>query len=537
MAIYIGDKTSTAKIDRMCMEKYGISELILMENAATSAFNRILKIEDGLYRAAKERVAGMDLEKFDRSIFSGLPFNRIGILCGSGNNGGDGFVLARKFQDLGREVDILFVGNPNKLTPSALTNYEIAQKMGIKIYYYKDIADLDTEIELLMSRMEGYDLLIDAIFGVGINRPVASSYRPLFEAINSYKVKNRTRIIAIDTPSGLDPDLGLPAYNKDDEGIAIRSDYTISFDYFKKGFLNYDSEEYTGRVYVEGLGVGLNMLEEIDLKDRFILREDVEMDRPESFAHKGDFGRVCIFAGSKGFYGAARLATEAAVKAGSGLVTLVSQPDVQEVLSHNLIEAMTSNYEDEVRVETIVKSADAIAIGPGMGANQTTIDKLSYISANTSVPIVVDADAINIFSQADLNISSRYILTPHMGEFSRLIGVDSKIIKKDRLYYAKKYARENKLVLVLKGKNTIVTDGYRALVNTTGNQGMARGGMGDCLTGIIASFCAKHQPFHAACMGVYIHGLCGDEIYKKMSTVNPSDLIKIIPNVMKMMYN
>lgn len=537
LAIYIGDKTTTAKVDRACIEKYGISELVLMENAATSAFNRILEIEKEIYKEAKERIRDTDLENFDSNIFTGLPFRKLGILCGSGNNGGDGFVLARKLQAVGREVDILFVGNPDKMSKSAHTNYKIVENLGLRIRYYNDIADLESEVESLMTKMDKYDVLVDAIFGVGINRPVASKYRPLFEAINSYRAKNMTRIIAIDTPSGLDPDRGLPVCDKDDPGIALRCDYTISFDYFKKGFLNYSSQDYTGKVYVESLGCKRDILEEVGLKDRFVSNEDLVFDRPSLSAHKGDFGRVCIFAGSKGFYGAARLATEAAVKTGAGLVTLISDPDVQAVLAHNLIEAMTCNYGDQARVDKLLETSHSIAIGPGMGINQSSTDILSYISSKTKLPIVVDADAISLFKDLDLKDSYRYILTPHMGEFSRLIGVEAELIKKDRLYYAKKYARENKLVLVLKGKNTIITDGTRSLVNTTGNEGMARGGMGDCLTGIIASLAARYEPFEAACKGVYLHGLCGDLIYKDSFTVSPGDLIKIIPKVMKLMYN
>ena len=537
LAIYIGDKTTTAKVDRTCIEKYGISELVLMENAATSAFYRILEIEKEIYRNIKDRIRDTDFEDFDSSIFSGLPFKRIAILCGSGNNGGDGFVLARKLKAAGRKVDILFVGNQDKMSQSAQTNYDIIQRLGLDIKHYDNMADIESEIESLMTEIDKYDVLIDAIFGVGINRPVASKYRPLFEAVNSYRLKNETRIIGIDIPSGLDPDTGLPVSDRKNPGVAIRCDYTISFDYFKKGFLNYESEEYTGRVYVESLGCKKDILEEVGLRDRFISKKDLEFNRPKQCAHKGDFGRVCIFAGSKGFYGAARLATESAVGAGSGLVTLISDPDVQAVLAPNLVESMTCNYGDQARLDRLTESANSIAIGPGMGMNQLCIDTLSYISSRTSRPIVVDADAINAFKEADLRLSGRYILTPHLGEFSRLIGLEVDLIKKDRLYYAKKYARENRLVLVLKGKNTIITDGTRTIVNTTGNEGMARGGMGDCLTGIIASLAAKYDPFEAACKGVYLHGLCGDLIYKDSFTVSPSDLIKIIPKVMKLMYN
>ena len=528
MAIYIGDKTTTSLADKTYIEKYGISELLLMENAGQAAFDRIIKIEKELLGTNNE-----ELEEY----ITNQVFNKICILCASGNNGGDGFVLARKLDYIGRDVEVLLLTSIDKMTESALANYKILTKLGIKISHYKDLVDSDSGFEYLVKNLNTFDLLIDAVFGVGINRPIKDTYKSLFNYINFTRDKKKISVISIDIPSGLDPDIGLPVSSIDNSGDAIMADYTISFDYFKKGFINYKSEIYTGRVYVEELKCKKDIQEEIGLRDRFIYENDLKFEKMNSSYHKGDFGRVCIFAGSEGFYGAARLAVESAVSAGAGLVTLVTSQDVQSVLATNLFEAMTCSYDDEERLDQLVLKAKSVAIGPGIGVNQTCIDKLSYISEKTDVPIIVDADAIRVFSQAKLKLSSRYILTPHLGEFSSLIGVDIETISKDRLYYAKKYAKEKGLILVLKGKNTIITDGDRTLVNTTGNEGMARGGMGDCLTGIIASLASRYEPFEAAYKGVYIHGLCGDEIYKESFTVKASELIKIIPKVMKLMYN
>ena len=318
-------------------------------------------------------------------------------------------------------------------------------------------------------------------------------------------------MISIDIPSGINGSSG------DVMGISIIADYTITFEFFKKGFLRYGTEKYLGKVYTEKIGVPYKFYNEV-YPDAAFIEEEYVLDNliiKEEYAHKGDFGKVAMIAGSNGYYGAAYLATSACVAAGSGLTTLICDEDVQNVAASKLNEAMTCLYNDTKKINRIAENIDAVGIGPGLGNNRTTEKLLARVINRLDVPIVIDADGINVFRKEMMKEDSRCILTPHIGEFSRLTGISIEEIQKDRLEYARKYAEENNVIIVLKGKNTIVSDGVRTMVNTTGNQAMANGGMGDTLTGIITSLCAQgYDEFNAAVIGVYIHGACGTKVFK-----------------------
>lgn len=507
--MYIGGSEFTSIMDKTCIEKYGIPEIILMENAATKGFERIESI--------------VEKDKSKKFI----------VVCGCGNNGGDGFAISRKLYNEGYDVSVFVIGNIEKMSSSTKTNYEIIKSIGI------DINTLEKETVCnentnLYNKLANADVVLDCIFGVGLNRNIEGSYKTLIEKINYTKEDSGYKVISIDIPSGVNGTTGVIM------GVSIVADCTITFEFYKKGFLRYETEKYLGNVFTEKIGIPYKFYNEILPEACFIDKEYVldNLILKEKYSHKGDFGKVVMFAGSNGYYGAAYLSTSACVATGSGLTTLVCNEDVQNIVAVKLNEAMTCLYSDTKKMDRLYENADAIGIGPGLGNTADTKRLLKKVIDTFSVPIVIDADGINEFDAEMLNDDSRCIITPHIGEFSRLTKVPIEEIQKDRIKYAQKFAEENNIIVVLKGKNTIVTDGVRTMVNTTGNQAMANGGMGDTLTGIIVSLCGQgYDEFTASAIGVYLHGACGDKVYEENQVVSASDLIKMIPKYLKIMYN
>ncbi len=267
---------------------------------------------------------------------------------------------------------------------------------------------------------------------------------------------------------------------------------------YKEGFLTYDKDKYLGNIVIEKIGIPKEALD-LFSKDSYIVDKYMfknNFKERNKYAHKGEFGRLLIIAGSKGFTGAAYLCAESSVKSGTGLVTLATAKDIQNILSSKLEEAMTINYEDYEEIKNIMIKANCIAIGPGMGKNNTTEELLRKIIRDYNGNIVIDADGINVLEN-NLDIiknakGGEIVITPHLGEFSRITGYDIDYIEKNRLKLAREFAKENKVILLLKGYNTIITNGEKVFVNSTGNSAMASGGgMGDCLTGIIGSFISQ----------------------------------------------
>lgn len=489
--MYIAGSEFTASLDKYCIETLGIPEVILMENAASNASQKILELEE---------------------------FQKVLILAGGGNNGGDGFVIARKLHNVGKDVGILFLGSREKLGEAAGLNHDIAKNLGI------DFVEEDVELR--------YDTVVDCLFGAGLNREVGGRYRDLIERVN--KEHGNYSIFSVDLPSGINGSSG------EVMGISIDADYTLTFEFFKKGFLRLEAANHLGEVHVLDIGIPRTVYNNWADLPSFI-DEDYVLDNliiKDEFSHKGNFGRTAIFAGANGFYGAASICTKACVAMGAGLTTLVCDEEVQRVASIKLDEAMTCKYTDVKRWSKILEAIDAIAFGPGMGANEITKNRLKDLIEKTNKPIVVDADGINVFDTDILTPESKVVITPHMGEFSRLINVPIDEIEKDRIRYASEYAQKNNLVIVLKGRYSVVSDGYRTMVNTTGNPAMANGGMGDALTGIITSLCGQgYDIFVAAALGVFIHGLAADMVYKEKQVVIASDVIKELPYTLKSLYN
>ena len=495
----IGTSEMTSNIDNACVKELGIPMIVMMENAVHSAIKNI------------------ELSKYKKFT----------IVCGTGNNGGDGLGIARHIYVRGGEVYVFIIGKEEKLSECSEINYSILKNMDINVSFIN--SDKEEGLNDLAESIKSSDAVIDCIFGTGLKREIKGIYRDAVELMN----KHSKYTYAIDIPSGIKSDSG------DILGVAVKADKTISFEFFKRGFLNYSADGYTGEIVVEGINVPVEIKNKFHNNEFITERKEVStlIKKREKNAHKGNFGKVNIIAGSKGFYGAACIAAQSSLKMGSGLVTLITYPEAQDILAMKMTEVMTRNLSEEKRVSDILRNSSALGIGPGMGNNEETYKVLERVLNEVSCPVVIDADAISVLEgRKDIikNCKKEILITPHPGEISRITGKSIKEINSDRINIAKEAAKELSSIVLLKGNRTIITDGERVYVNPTGNSAMANGGMGDCLTGIITSLAGYKIPlFEAAVSGAYIHGLAGDILSKEKYSVNAGDIMKILPELMK----
>jgi ADP-dependent NAD(P)H-hydrate dehydratase / NAD(P)H-hydrate epimerase len=483
-------------IDQYCINVLGIPGIVLMENAA-------LKIVKNIPEGSKNFV----------------------IVCGSGNNGGDGFAVARHLLNRGNHVEIFFLGTEDNMSSDALVNINILKNMGVIIIKINNNEDL----EILREKIIDNETTIDAIFGTGLSRKVEGIYSLVISIIN----ENSKYILSIDVPSGFDCNSGKVM------GNCIKSNKTVTFELYKKGFLGYESDSLTGEIVIEKIGIPSSVIEKFH-ENEYIMDIDFIkklIKKRNKYSHKGDYGRTLILAGSPGFTGAAYISTQAAVRSGAGLVTLCCDSSIQNILSTKLVEAMTSSTNDESGLDSLITKSNCIAIGPGLGNNNNTLKLLEKVLLNSKCPVVIDSDGLNVL-EGNLEIlknkKSQIVLTPHMGEMARISGFSIDEINENKIDIAKEFARKYDVVLLLKGFNTIITDGKTLQINPTGSSAMASGGMGDCLTGIIASFISQgYDIFTAACVGAYIHGYCGDKLSKKLFCVNANHILESLPSTIK----
>lgn len=486
-------KIATAEIMRMidsyCINELKIPGIVLMENAA-------LKV-----------IKNIDLDKYESFC----------IICSKGNNGGDGFAVARHLYILNKKVEIFLVGNKDKMKSDCKVNYDILKNMGLAINEVNNLEDIN-ELRNSIGRNE---ITVDAMFGTGLSRNVEGIFDSVISIIN----ENSNYTISIDVPSGFHSNTGKIL------GNCIKANKTISFGLYKRGFLNYGIDKFIGKVVIEEIGIPEKVvtkfhnnefiMDEYMVKNKLVLRD--------KYCYKGDYGKVMIFAGSQGFTGAAYISTEGAVRSGAGLVTLCCDKEIQSILSSKLVEAMTISFDEENKIQNLIDKSDAIAIGPGMGNNEATYNILKKVISKAKNAVVIDADAINVLENRLDVLKKRQcdiILTPHLGEMSRITGLSTDYIRENRLEVSQKFAKANNVIVLLKGYNTIITDGSITIINPTGNSSMASGGMGDCLTGMIASFIGQgYKAMDAACIAAFIHGYCGEKLSKKMFCVNASHIL------------
>jgi len=483
------------KIKDYCIEYLQISNLILIENVAL----KLLKnIENKSYKSFV-------------------------IVCGYGDNGNYGLALARHIFVENKKVQVFLVGN-SEMKIDYNTNYNILKNMGVPITKLSNMEDISDFRENIINA----NVTIDAILGTGISREVLGIYDQIISIIN----ENSSYTISVDIPSGMNCNTGKIM------GNCIRANKTISFMGYKRGFLNYTSEIYTGEIIIEEIGIPDTVVAKFHEGESIMdLATIGKVLQPrKKHCHKGNYGKVSLVAGSKDYIGAAYISTMSAVKGGAGLVTLCCREEIQGIMSSKLVEAMTVSIESE-RFEQVIEKSDGIAFGPGMGNNEETLKILKFIIEKGTCPIIIDADGLNVLENNLLLVKKydkKLIFTPHLGEMSRLANLSIQYIEQNRLEVAKKFAEKFNIVLVLKGFNTIITDGETTIINPTGNSAMATGGMGDCLTGIILAFVGQgYEPLVAAYLGVYVHGLCGDILAQELFSVNAESVINKIPFVLK----
>lgn len=487
------------RIDSISINKIGIPSIVLMECAAHEIYCSIL-------------------HKGEKFL----------ICCGRGNNGGDGLALARKLILANKDVIVLICGSENSATEEFNINLNILINLKAKIVYLNSIDDINENIEKIFKSV---DLIVDSIFGIGLNRNIKGLYYDVINLINN----SENTVISIDVPSGLNSNNGSIF------GTCVKANETYTVEVYKKGFFMGRSSEFLGDLKVIKIGFPKEVINECSENIRLLSNKDYKNMIPKRNvnSHKGDFGKVAILAGSKGYTGAAYITTEATVRTGSGLVTLITDKEVQNVLSSRLIEAMTMNYEEDDRIEKLISQIDVIACGPGLGTTELSHKKLEQVLKKSNAPIVLDADALNIISKDKslLNlVRGRAILTPHPGEMSRLVNKSINEIENNRIEICREFAKDNNIVLVLKGHNTVISDGKEVIINRSGNSKMASGGMGDCLTGIIASLIGqkkKDDLLECAVLGCYIHGLVGDKLSESRYCVNARDIIENISNIIE----
>ena len=484
------------RADRFTIENVTKSSLALMENAAESCVSWLK---------------------------NHLPNNtKFAIFCGNGNNGGDGLAMARLLYQAGYDTEVFIDFDNEKRTQDSAENLrKVREISGILV---KDFSETPFEFPKNVA-------IVDAIFGSGINNPLSGKIEALVLKLN--ELKNRK--IAIDLPSGLYSD------DKTPEGSTIlKADETLSLLFWKKAMLHPESEGFTGKIHILNIGISGDFIHREETEEFVICRKLIkQIYRPRlPFSHKGTYGTACIVGGSYGKMGAEVLATKAALRAGAGLTFSVAPEVGNPILQSSCPEAMFISGGENFINKIPVEEHYTLGIGPGLGKNRETAEAFLGFLKNYKRPLVLDADALNIIAEHQNyleKIPENSIITPHPKEFERLFGKTQDSF--ERLNLAKEKAKSLGIIIVLKDHRTqIVNPDGRVFYNITGNPGMAKGGSGDVLTGIITALLAqKYSPLEATVFGVWLHGTAGDFAAQKFSkeAMLPSDLISEIGNVFR----
>lgn len=453
-----------------------------------------------------ERAANACADWLKKNI---TPDKRLAIFAGTGNNGGDGVSIARLMYQQAYDVIVYVIGEKGKGSQDFLINLARLEKNPVTINYVQTL----NQIEVFKSN----DVIIDAIFGTGLNKPIEGIYAHVIHVIN----QSGKEVVSIDVPSGLFCDIGdIAALN-----AVINATYTLTFQLPKFSFLFPETGKYVGQFHVLDIGLNKDFINAQDSIFYYITENEIKENfhfHRKKFSHKGTYGHALIIAGSYGKAGAAILAAKACLRSGSGLVTIHTPKKNVSSIHAAFPEAMVSIDTNDEQISEIpdLNNFDAIGIGPGIGLHEDTITAFKRLIQTADLPLVIDADAINIISENKTWISflpQGSILTPHPKEFERLSGKCNDSF--ERLQKARELALKSNVIIVLKGAHTaIVSPSGKVYFNTTGNPGMATAGSGDVLTGVITSLLAQgFNSFEAALLGVYIQGKAGDFAAKEFS--------------------
>ena len=505
--------SQTKNIDQRATREYGIPGIVLMENA------------------------GLQVVDYLESEFEDLEERNILVLCGKGNNGGDGMVVAKHLHNRGYDLRLLLFGRKSDTKDEPLVNLRILEKSGVEV---QEIADIRAWHDFL-PELGNFEMIVDALIGIGVQGGVRGFLEEVMRDVNN---ANATRI-SVDVPSGLSAD------TNEIPGICIKADATVTFGCPKLPHIFLPAEEKVGEVYIADIGIPEEAVEaegvRLNLVDPEVLAEYMPARKVES--HKGDYGHLLVVAGSKGKPGAARMVAEGAFRAGVGLVTVATPESVQPILAPQVMEMMTEPIPETregtvsskatPRVIKLLEGKGVLTLGPGLTTAAETQSFIRELVAETKVPLILDADGLNAYQGHTETLSGKdrpLILTPHPGEMGRLLGISSEEVQKNRISVCQKFSTEHHCFLVLKGYRTLISDPEGSVwVNPTGNPGMATAGSGDVLTGILSGFVIQGIPIlHAILLGVYLHGLSADLCAKKRGelALMARDIIEHLPEAM-----
>lgn len=489
------------ELDRQTIEEIGIPGMVLMENAGRGTVD------------AMQRHLGPVRGK------------SLCIFAGPGNNGGDGLVIARTVHGLGAYPFVFFLQDPELLSGDAGHNFAICKELRIP-YQVLDFSEkmlslIDTVLTL--NRMHPMHSLVDAIFGIGLQRQIEGTFLDVINCINILGERHHMPVVSVDIPSGLHSDSGAVL------GAAVRADLTVTYGLPKPGHFHHGGAQI-GQLERVDIGIPLRVVERMRLRGEVLGGETgMALAERQTIAHKGSNGHLLILAGSTGKTGAALLSGQGALRSGAGLVSFAVPTDLNPIFETALAEAMTApllnskgalSIDDYDQIEALAQGKQALVLGPGIGTDAATAEVVYRLYTENACPQVVDADALNLLAGRPEIIhqpAGPRIFTPHPGEMARLLGCSIAEVQSDRLKAAQWLGERHEgapLITVLKGAGTVVaaSDGHYAL-NSSGNPGMGSGGMGDVLAGIIGGLLVQgYTPWQAACLGVYLHGLAADHL-------------------------
>ncbi len=508
-----------ANIDRRTIEDFGLPSIVLMENAAR-----------GIFDLLQNRMG-------DLSHLQTL------IVCGKGNNGGDGIALARHLLNAGVSVKIDLLCRKRDLRGDPKINLKVARASGVEVVEILEKRDL----KKLKQDLDGADILVDGIFGTGFLESASGLIAQVIELIN----ESGLPVLSIDLPSGLNGETGILS------GPCVRAELTATLGLPKPGLFFSPGREQAKKVEVIKIGLPQRAIDQEEIHLSLMEEEEVKALLPQrsSDSHKGTFGTVLCLAGSVGMTGAAALTALSALRSGCGIVTLGIPESLNDSLEEKLTEVITKPLPETAErtlaleaieeIFSLLKKADVLALGPGLSTHQETRDVVRRVVERVTIPTLIDADGLNnlSFDPTPLKIPNRtLILTPHPGEMSRLLGLPVEEVKRNRMEVVRKAAKEFHAVVVLKDSPTVIADssGEEGFINPTGNSGLATAGSGDVLTGMIAGFLAQGlSPLNASRLGVYLHGLAGDIAVREKTEhgLIASDILDAIPQAIQEIQN
>lgn len=501
------DTEKIKELDKRAQEEFGINSEILMENASLSVVSYILK------------------------NFPELKDKNFLIFCGTGNNGGDGFAIGRKIHSLQGNVKFILLGDEKKLTQDTSLNYERVKKIGIEVLN-------NPRIEIIKKELEISEIIIDAIFGTGLKREIEGYIKEVISLINSSK----KFVISVDIPSGINGDNGI------EMGVSVNANAVITFGLPKIGNLIEDGAEKTKHLFLSYISYPKILYEEVD--SSIFINEPLKINLRKKNTHKKDFGDTLFISGSKKYFGAPFFCSYSFLKSGGGYSRLATVEDVvksissdaKEVIYYSLKENKdgTISKENDEFLITLSKEVKFVVIGPGIGLNEDLEELVINLVKKINKPILIDGDGLTLISKNKIILKEREaptILTPHLGEFSRLTQVDKEELRKNKINILKDFSKEFNTYLVLKGYHSLIsTPDGKIFINLSGNPCMATAGMGDILDGIIpAMYGLKFNIEESIRMGVFVHGFCGDLLKEKFGEngVVATQMIEYLPLAIK----